>query len=107
VNIPDSIEYVLVYSTVPDKVVIGYFKVKEVQQKTPEELWHDFGDYGEIEEKLFFDYYANNEQAKCILIDETKKFMKPIKLHEISENMQAPQSFRYIDDEVWHKLQLS
>ncbi len=96
----------MIYATVPEKKVIGYFKVKEVLEKTPVELWNDFGDCGEIEEKLFFDYYEDNEFAKGILIEETTMFEKPINLNEISKNLRAPQSFRYIDDKTWAKLTL-
>ncbi len=103
-NIPKTIEYVLVYSTVPEKKVIGYFKVKEVQEKTPKELWDDFGDCGEIEKDLFFDYYKGNEFAKGIVIEATTIFENPITLTDIDNNLRAPQSFRYIDDKMWKKV---
>ena len=106
-NIPESIEYVVVYSTVPEKVVIGYFKVKEVQEKTPSELWRDFGECGEIEEELFFEYYKNNTSAKGIVIEETTRFRKPIKLTDIEENLRAPQSFRYVNDKMWDRLKFA
>lgn len=73
----------------------------------PPELWHDFGACGGIEKELFFEYYKDNKFAKGIVIEEARKFEHPIRLDEIEDNLQAPQSFRYVDNDMWNRLKFA
>lgn len=105
-NIPDTIKYVVIYSTVPEQKVVGYFKVKEITQKSPAKLWKEFSHCGAINREKFFNYYRNNKTAKGILIDKTTRFKNPVSLNNIYKDLRAPQSFKYIDQATWNKVKI-
>ena len=48
---------VIVYSTKPEGMIVGEFKVKKVLHESPEKLWDDTHDYSGITKAFFDEYY--------------------------------------------------
>lgn len=53
-RLADDVTHVVIYSTVPDRAVVGYFTVEGQETSTPASLWGQFHDRGVIDESDFF-----------------------------------------------------
>lgn len=94
------VDKVLVYSSSPEKKIIGYFTIKGFETANPEELWEKYNKVGCIDKNAFFEYYKNSEKGVSIIINDFKKFTNPIDPKELIKNFCAPQSYIYVDSEV-------
>ncbi len=61
-NIPVDIENVVIYSTSPEKKIVGSFSVSKITKATPEKLWQDFKDIGYVDKEFLFEYYSGFEK---------------------------------------------
>ncbi len=92
-----SINEAYIYSTSPVKKIIGFFKIKNIIEDHPKNLWENYKDFSGISEDEFFKYFENREVGFAIEINKFKMFDDPIDPVHIIPNFVAPQSFRYID----------
>jgi len=95
-----QVDKIFVYSSSPEKKIIGFFTIKEIIENSPENLWNDFKDVGGIDKKSFFEYYKNSKIGFSIKISEVNKFEKGIEPSDYFENFNAPQSFIYLEKET-------
>ncbi|MCC9061444.1 hypothetical protein [Flavobacterium piscisymbiosum] len=95
-----EVEKIFIYSSMPKKMIIGYFTILEVIEDTPSNIWKEFKDVGGISEKDFFDYYKNTEKGFSIKIDKVVKFKEEIEPEEFIEEFCAPQSYIYIEQKT-------
>lgn len=93
-----NVENVIIYSTVPDKKIIGYFESNEVFKDHPKRLWESFSNKSGISKNDFFKYFKDKDEGYALKIDNLNLFNNPINTDELN-NFLAPQSFKYIDDE--------
>ena len=92
-----KVDKIYIYSTAPDKLIVGYFDFEEIIEDTPSNLWDKFNKCGGISKESFFDYYEGKEIGYAIKIGKLHIFPKPIDVSSL-ENFRAPQSFCYIED---------
>ena len=104
-NIPSHIKHVVVYSTAPEKMVIGTFEVDRITKATPKALWKKFNKIGFVEKEFLFDYYDNQDIGIAIHVGKTREIENPFPLSKIKKGLSAPQSFRYLQDDEWEKVQ--
>ena len=50
-----TVDRVYIYSTSPQKAMVGYFTIKNIVEDTPANLWEKFKDIGGIDEDSFFE----------------------------------------------------
>ena len=100
-----QVDKIFVYSSSPEKKIIGFFTIEEIIENSPEKLWKEFKDVGGIDKKSFFEYYENSETGFCIKISEAKKFEKGIEPSDWFENFNAPQSFIYLEEETAQNME--
>lgn len=93
-----EVEKIFIYSSMPKKMIIGYFTILEIIEDTPTNLWKEFNQVGGISEKDFFEYYKNVEKGFSIKIDKVMKFDEEIEPSEFIEEFCAPQSYIYIEE---------
>ena len=55
-NIPVNIENVVIYSTSPEKKIVGSFSLSKITKATPEKLWQDFKEIGYVDNEFVFEY---------------------------------------------------
>lgn len=94
------VDKVFVYSSSPEKMIIGYFTIKDVVEASPEELWEKYSKVGGIEKKDFFDYYSNSETGFSIIIKDYKRFEEPQDPADFFEKFCAPQSYIYLEEKT-------
>lgn len=93
------VDKVFVYSSSPDKKIIGYFTIGNIVEDSPQKLWEKYSDIGCISKEDFFNYYKNMESGFSIKIESYKKFNKGVDPAEIFEKFCAPQSYFYLEEE--------
>ena len=91
-------DFVYIYSSFPEKRIVGKFRVRKIVQGTPRELWEKCGRNGGIAEDMFFTYFKDKSIGYGFQVDEVERLEPPIDPKKINENFKAPQSFAYISD---------
>lgn len=100
----DDVTHVVIYSTVPDRAVIGYFTVDGQETRTPESLWDEYCDQGVIGEGDFFNYYAGRERATGIRVGTATRLRRALSLADDLGVPHPPQSYQYLPDECFEKV---
>ena len=92
------VEKIFIYSTYPEKKIVGYFEFKELIKDSPINLWNKFSHVSGTTEEYFFKYFDGKEEGFAINIHNLNIFQTPIETSHI-KNFRAPQSFCYIDED--------
>ena len=94
-------DYVIIYASSPVKSVIGFGKIKQIIETSPQEMWEKHSTNLGIDKVRFDNYYENKIKAIGIEI-ETMKSISPISLSRlrlIDPNFHPPQVYRYVSNE--------
>ena len=100
----EPLTHVLIYSTHPVGKVVGYAKVQGIVKGPAQQLWDMLQNKFGICKEDYFSYFDGCDEAKAIQFSEVRKFNRPFKLSEISEDLSVPQSFCYLDKDIFSKI---
>lgn len=103
----DDVTHVVIYSTVPDKAVIGYFSIDGQDTRTPDALWDEYHDAGEISQRDFFAYYAGRQRGTGIRVGRVHRLKRALGLQSDLGIARAPQSFQYLGDDAFYQVVLA
>lgn len=92
-----KVDRVYIYSSSPEKHIIGYFTIETIEAETPDILWQRYNKVGSINKDDFFDYYTGKQKGFAIKVKDVIAFKQPVNPKDIIENFKAPQSYMYID----------
>lgn len=92
------INNVYIYSSSPEKRIVGKFRIRNITKGTPQELWEKYKDDGGIEEEEFFTYFKGKSFGYSLHVDDVEKISPPIDPKKVNEEFRAPQSFSYLSD---------
>ena len=99
-------DYVIIYASAPVKAVLGFGKVKNIIECSPEEMWNkNFSRLG-IKKQDFFSYYEYSKKSVGIEFEVIKP-INPISLAElrrVDPSFHPPQIYRYVTNEEIHKV---
>lgn len=90
------VDTVVVYSTKPVGKVVGEFKVNDILQQAPDELWEKTKEHSGISKDIFDSYFSKSSIGYAIQFKEFQEYGEPLELCEIQDNLKAPQSFVYL-----------
>lgn len=96
-----DIDTVVIYSTMPVGRIVGEFKIADILQDNPEELWTLTEDYSGISKSFYDSYFKDRDKAYALKIGHLNKYKTPINPYDIIENFVPPQSFRYINENTF------
>lgn len=88
---------VLIYTTMPTGMVTGMFEVSGYDVGSPTRIWELHKGHGGIARSGFRSYFHGSPTAVGIRVGRARRFAAPIRLHELSPGLRAPQSFIYLD----------
>lgn len=94
----NTVKKVLVYSSSPQKRIVGYFEVTNIIVDTPTKIWEQYEEVGGIRKEKYDDYYKNSKQAYAIEIDKFFSFSDSLNPQEFDSSFRPPQSFCYVDN---------
>ncbi|MBQ4441882.1 MAG: ASCH domain-containing protein [Bacteroidales bacterium] len=99
-------DYVIIYASAPEKAIIGFGIIKGLILCSPKEMWVSYSDRLGIDEQRFLSYYENSNKSVGIELEKIKA-INPIGLEELrsfAPNFHPPQIYRYITNEVVHRV---
>ena len=82
-----TIDTIVIYSSFPEKKVVGEIIIDRIISSTPNHLWESHKNNLGISEKEYFKYYKNSKVIK---------YKKELELKDFGIE-KAPQSYQYID----------
>lgn len=91
-------DVVVFYESLPVQKVTCYAEVKKVEAERPTKLWDDHHGDMALSKEVYDDYFMNRSIAYGIVLKNVTKIL-PTPLHEISPEIVAPQSYRYLSRE--------
>ncbi len=91
-----DVDTVVIYATKPVGKVIGEFKVDNILQDQPKELWKKTKVHSGITQNFFDQYFSGRDKAFAIQVKNPLRYHKPFDLKRIIPKGIAPQSFCYI-----------
>jgi len=94
------VDKVFVYSSSPEKKIIGYFTIGEIIEDSPQRLWEKYSEVGGISKKDFFEYYKNVETGFSIGVDKYEEFEEGVDPADFFEKFCAPQSYIYLEEKT-------
>jgi len=97
-------KFILIYSTYPVGLVVGYAEVKGFHQSTVNKLWKKVSKVSGIAKSDYLSYFGSNELACAIEFDKVFRFERPFKVAEVRQGFTVPQSFCYVDKEIFNRL---
>ena len=103
-RLAEDVTHVVIYSTQPDKAVIGYFTVDGQETLPPSALWQEFRDSGIIDEEDFFRYYEGRKEGTGIRVGNVTRLKYGLSLECDLDMQNPPQSFQYIPRETFEKV---
>lgn len=90
-----DVEEVWIYSSSPEKRLVGAFVIAKVIEDTPANLWKKLRAKAGINRNEFFEYYNGTKVGYAIEIGDLKLFSNPVDPEEIFPGFVPPQSFWY------------
>ena len=86
----------LIYRSGDLKKIVAEFTIGGIIEGTPEQLWKQTKEFGGIEEKDYFRYFANRNKAYAYQICNLVIYQEAIPLSSLGIK-KAPMSFMYIE----------
>ena len=96
----EDVNRIYIYSTSPIRKITGYFRVKEILEGSPEEIWDMCHNHAGIAEEEFFGYFMKCLKAFAIKIRDHNRLDNPVSPEEVFKDFKPPQSFYYIKNDI-------
>ncbi len=90
------INTVYIYATSPVKKIVGAFRIGEIIEDQPSNLWQRFNGVSGLNEDEFFKYFQDENTGFAIEIKDIEVFEPPLNPAEIIPDFVPPQSFCYV-----------
>ncbi len=91
-----NIDEIIIYSSSPEKKVVGTVEVKNVMIDTPENIWKKTFRYAGIDYCKYCEYFKNNKTAYAYVLGRVNLFETSKTLADFGLKY-APQSYQYLD----------
>lgn len=86
-----------IYSTSPEKAMIGTAKIDSVEHLPLDDIWQEYSDEACIEKKDFETYFAGLKDGYVLRVNDARPLPRIVGLEELRErfDFKPPQSFLY------------
>jgi len=92
----NKINRIYIYSSSPEKRIVGSFKMGSILKDRPDKLWETVKNQSGIDYQTYYDYFDGKKEAYAIEIDDLEIFDIPIDPREKNPDFIAPQSYQYV-----------
>ncbi len=99
-----QVSHVVVYSSSPVKQVVGFFKILDIDEASPEQLWRRYSQVGGIEKSDFDRYFAQAPRGVAIKVGKVHVLSQPLPLSLLQPGFRPPQSYAYLSQEVFERI---
>ena len=93
-------DLVIIYSTLPEKAIVGTCVVKEIIKTSPTKLWRSHSTFMGIDRKRYLEYFKDCTFAIGIVLASIDKLENKVSLASIKKsipNFSPPQTFKYLE----------
>lgn len=97
-----------VYSSSPDRAVLGTLLLDETESCLTGDVWGRFRSSIDIEKEHLDEYLAGADQASILRVASPRLWLRPVLLEEMRSELKVEpaQSYRYLSDAESSKLEL-
>lgn len=91
---------VLIYSSSPEKALLGSAVVVEILSGSPEEIWEQVKEQAGVSRKEYDEYFGGAVMAIGMRVCAAQRLAQPIPLEDLRARwpwLRPPQSYRYVD----------
>jgi predicted transcriptional regulator len=90
--------WMLIYSSSPEKAIIGAAKIKNVHRMMVEDLWETFREEACVTRSTFLNYFSGVTEGVGVMLGLATSFNMTIPVSELRErfSFHPPQSYRYV-----------
>lgn len=92
-----DIDEIIIYSSSPEKKIVGSFEIDKVLEDSPEELWAYCRNNAGISKENFFKYFKGKDHGFAIKIKNLNILPKKLDPYEMNQDFHPPQSFCYVN----------
>ena len=105
-NVPAGVT-VVIYSSSPEKTVIGTMRVRSFAKSNARAIWRDYSSKIGINESELRDYLNGAAVPSVLELEEPNLWVRPVPLEELRRNLQLEpaQSFRYLNSHQLEELE--
>jgi predicted transcriptional regulator len=89
----------LVYSSSPQRALVGAVRFGDVRMRAPSTIWKQFGSATGLTRREFNAYLAGVSNATALVVEAAQSFPEPVNLAELRlrwDRFVAPQNYRYL-----------
>lgn len=90
------VEAIVIYATSPIKKVVGHFRISQIYEGSPKDLWREYHSVGGIRPEAYWSYYKNSKTGVAIGIASLMALKHPISLNVLIGTNIPPQSYSYL-----------
>ena len=98
------VNHVIVYSSSPEKKIIGYFSLGDTDIGNPKTLWKRHRTVGAIEYVDYKAYFGDRDIGVAFQVKKAHRLKKPIALGRLKRDIKPPQSYCYLAEKYFFKL---
>jgi len=91
-----SVKRVIVYSSAPEKKVVGEFEIDSILEGSPDVIWEQTKRESGITKEFYDTYFHGRDKAYAIKVASVKRYKSPKSLADFGHRL-APQSFAYVN----------
>ena len=90
--------WMLIYSSSPEKAIIGAARIENVRRMVVESLWKTFREQACIPHSAFLNYFSGVTEGVGVILGPVTRFDMAIPASELRErfSFHPPQSYRYV-----------
>lgn len=95
----DRGDFLFIYVSSPEKILLGSCEVQKVTQSSPNNLWTYVNKDSGLKKAEFLEYFDGASTGYAIFVQNVQKFNQPIKLSRLQQEWDGfhpPQSYRYL-----------
>ena len=97
-------DILVIYESSPVQRITAYCEIDSIISMTPEKLWEVVKEKAGIVKDAFEEYFSGKQEGVGICLKNVNILSSPQSLSVIAEDFSAPQSYRYISEEQFHRL---
>jgi predicted transcriptional regulator len=95
-----KVNRIYIYSSAPQKQIVGFFEYSGYLEGSPEELWERTNNMAGITIEEYKKYFDNNLIAYALKIEKIIIYNIPIDPYSKDKSFRPPQSFKYIEMDI-------
>ena len=92
----DKIDKIYIYSTSPEKKIVGYFKMGNIIELVVEDLWRKYKEHAFMNKEEFFRYFNGKDLGYAIEIKDLVVFDIPKEFDDLFPSFFTPRNFSYV-----------